>query len=538
MRQPPQDSQPPLGLGTRLAELLDPAAFPHPVTQLQGRETPISWVLLTGVYAYKIKKPVHFEFIDASSLQRRHFLCAEELRLNRRFAPDLYVDVVSIVEQHGRLRIDAPGTPLEYAVRMRQFAASAELANQLAQALVTREDMAALGRYVAKQHRAAPVAVDEEFGRPQLIRAQLEQNFEPLRAASGDADHLRLLLQLERWSRERIHTLTGLVSKRRHCGQVRECHGDLHAGNIVRWNGPFLPFDCLEFDPRLRWIDVISDVAFLFMDLLSHTRPDLAYVFLTAYLEDSGDYEALRLLPLYSVYRALVRAKVEALGVAIDDPAAARKHQDQMNARLNTAAELISEPAPALLLMHGVTASGKSWVSEQLIGALGAVRMRSDLERRRLAISGSAPAVPGIGEGPYSDAARKLVYARLLECAESSLTGGYHAIIDATFLARSDRQMFAALAQRRHCPLLIISCCAGRQTLTARLDLRSRRAADPSEATLAVLDSQLGAAEPLDKEELVQTVLIDTESDTAISGGIRRLQAVLQSSPLPSLDHR
>jgi uncharacterized protein len=534
MRQPPQDSQPPPGVGARLAELLDPATFPHPVTQLQGRETPISWVLLTGVYAYKIKKPVRFEFIDASSLQRRHFLCAEELRLNRKFAPDLYIDVVPIVEQHGRLRIDAPGTPLEYAVRMRQFAASAELASQLAQALVTREDMAALGRYVAQQHRTAPIAVDQEFGRPQLISAQLEQNFGPLRAASGDADQLRLLLQLERWSRERIHTLTALLSKRQHCGQVRECHGDLHAGNIVRWNGHFLPFDCLEFDPQLRWIDVISDVAFLFMDLLTHARPDLAYVYLTAYLEDSGDYEALRLLPLYGVYRALVRAKVEALGVAIADPAAARTRQERMHARLNTAAQLISERTPALLLMHGVTASGKSWVSERLIAALGAVRMRSDLERRRpAATSGSAQAVPGIGEGTYSDAARQRTYARLLECAESTLTGGYHAIIDATFLARSDRQMFAALAQRRHCRFLIVSCCAGRQTLAARLDLRSQRADDPSEATLAVLDSQLRAAEPLGKEELVQTVLIDTESEAAISTGIRRLQASLRSSPLP-----
>jgi aminoglycoside phosphotransferase family enzyme/predicted kinase len=534
MCPPPKNSQPPPGVGARLAELLDPAAYPHQVTQIHWRETPISWVLLTGVYAYKIKKPVHFEFIDASSLQRRRFLCEEELRLNSRFSADLYLDVVPIVEQHGRLRIDASGSPLEYAVRMRQFAADAELVNQLPQALVTCEDMSALGRYVARQHRAAPVAVDAEFGRPELIQAQLEHNFGPLRAASGAAEHLRLLLQIERWSRERFHTLAELLSKRRNCGQVRECHGDLHAGNLVRWHGHFLPFDCLEFDPRLRWIDVISDVAFLFMDLLGHARPDLAYVYLTAYLEDSGDYEGLRLLPLYSVYRALVRSKVEALGLAAAIPAAARTHQERMRARLEIAARLITERTPTLLLMHGVTASGKSWVSERLIAALGAVRVRSDLERQRPAAPcGSAPAVSGIGQDAYSAAARERTYVRLLECAESTLAGGYHAIVDATFLARSDRQMFAALAQRQHCPLLTVSCCAGRQTLAARLDFRARSADDPSEATLAVLDSQLRAAEPLGEEEHDRTVLIDTESEAAISAGIRKLQATVQSSPPP-----
>ncbi|MGC2462344.1 MAG: AAA family ATPase [Steroidobacteraceae bacterium] len=539
MHAPLQDNPRPFALGPRLAELLQPAAFPHPVTQLQVRETPISWVLLTGVYAYKIKKPVQFDFIDASTLNRRHFLCEEELRLNRRIAPDLYLDVVPIFEQHGHLRMGTAitagtagtaGTALEYAVRMREFDTAGELDHQLDQGRVTCDDMAALGRRIAEQHRTAAVAgAGDEFGRPELIRAQLQENFGPLRGCLTDAQDLRLLERLERWSAESMDTLANLLARRRQSARVRECHGDLHAGNIVRWHGHFLPFDCLEFDPRLRWIDVISDVAFLFMDLTTHARIDLSCVFLSAYLEDNGDYEGLRLLPLYAVYRALVRAKVDALGIATASPDSAQARWARLRARLNTAAQLISARTPALLLMHGVTASGKSWISDRLIAALGAVRMRSDLERRRPdGTARTAQDSLDVGDGAYTAVARQRTYLRLLDCADSTLAGGCNAIVDATFLDRADRRLFEALAQRRRCPILIVSCIAARPTLEARLTLRSRRADDPSEATLAVLDMQLKTAEPLSHEEQARTVVIDTGSADTINAGIRNVQARVQ----------
>jgi aminoglycoside phosphotransferase family enzyme/predicted kinase len=482
--------------------------------------------VLTGLIAYKIKKPVHFDFIDASTLQRRHFLCDEELRLNRRFAPELYLDVVPMVELNGHLRIGAAGTPIEYAVRMREFDSSWEFDNQLVQGHVTREDMAALGRRIAGQHgNAAVAAASDEFGGPELIRAQLLENFGLLRGYMVGTPQLRVLEQLECWSRDTIDALAELLSQRRRSGRVRECHGDLHAGNIVRWRGHFLAFDCLEFDPRLRWIDVVSDVAFLFMDLLTHARADLGSAFLSAYIEHTGDYLGLRLLPLYGVYRALVRAKVAALGIATAVPDAQQTLRASLGARLNTAAQLMSERTPVLLLMHGVTASGKSSVSEQLICAIGAIRMRSDLERRRPdGTDCSAQQSEGDGQDGYSAAARRRTYARLLECAESTLAGGCNAIVDATFLDRSDRQMFEAMAQRRHCPILIVSCSAARPTLEARLRMRPWRADDPSEATLAVLDSQLRAAHALSEEELLRTVLIDTGSEAGISAGIRRIQ--------------
>jgi aminoglycoside phosphotransferase family enzyme/predicted kinase len=470
---------------------------------------------------------VCFDFIDASTLARRRFLCEEELRLNRRFAPDLYLDVVPIVEQDGRLRIGAAGAPIEYAVRMREFDAACELDQQLAQGAVTRQDMIVLGRRIAEQHRGAPIAtVGDEYGRPELISAQLQQNFAPLRRCLSEPHELRVLQQLELWCHETLKADADLLWGRRRNSRVRECHGDLHAGNIVRWREQLLPFDCLEFEPRLRWIDVISDVAFLFMDLMTHARADLAYEFLSAYLEQDGDYEALRLLPLYGVYRALVRAKVDALGIATATADSAPALWQRLRARLNTAAALMSGRTPALLLMHGVTASGKSSISEQLIAAVGAVRMRSDLERRRAqAAARTTQARPGVGEGRYATTARKLNYARLLACAESTLAGGCNAIVDATFLDRSDRQTFEALAHRSHDPLLIVSCVTDRPTLAARLAARSRHADDPSEATLAVLDMQLKAMLPLGDEERACAVTIDTGSADAITAGIRDVQA-------------
>lgn len=510
-----------------ISALLDPSAFPHPISQLRLRETPISWVLLTGLYAYKIKKSVRYDFLDASTLERRRFLCDEELRLNRRFAPEIYLDVVPIAREHGQLRFGAPGAPVEFAVRMRQFDPDSELASQLAQGRVGVAELADFGRRLAGLHRSAPSAADTEptLGSPDLIRSQLQENFAPVRRCLGEAEDLRRLAALAAWLQGALQQLQPLLEQRRRSGRVRECHGDLHSGNIVRWHGQWQPFDCIEFEPRLRWIDVISDVAFLYMDLRSRGADDLAHGFLSAYLEEGGDYEGLRLLSLYSVYRALVRAKVDALGIPPAPPAMAQELHSHLLARLQTAVRLSVRRRPALILMHGVSASGKSWLSEQLIAALPAIRVRSDLERRRLqpAAAPRAPE-PRVGEGAYDAATTQRTYARLLDCAASALQGGQHAIIDATFLQRARRQQFEALARGRHCACFIVSCHAARATLERRLALRAQRADDPSEATAAVLQSQLDALEPLGELERARTVEIDTGSPAAVAAGIRSLR--------------
>jgi len=542
-----------------VASLLDPACYPHPTSHLLLRETPISWVLLTGTYAYKIKKPVQLDFIDAATLPRRRFLCEEELRLNRRFAPDLYHDVVAIGFEHGRLRIGATGAAAEYAVRMQQFDGSQELASLLAARQVQTAELAAFGAQLAQWHQSAaaaqtvaaaqtasqdgspagrPAAGFEDYGTPAVVRAQVLDNFPPLRrrlqcdgrAGANDtaANERARLRQLEQWTLETLTGLEDLMTRRARCGRVRECHGDLHSGNVVRWGAQLLPFDCLEFDPRLRWIDAISDVAFLFMDLQSHARADLAYAFVSAYLEHGGDYEGMRLLRFYGVYRALVRAKVDALAVAGRSGGPPQLHRQHLDTRLRTATRLMSAQSAALVLMHGVAASGKSWLSERLISLLPAIRVRSDLERKRLPPEPQDGALQRHSPQRYDAAATQATYTRLLECAASALEGGHSVLIDATFLDGAQRLRFEALAEQHQRPWLIVSCHASRPTLLQRLAQRAHQATDPSEATAAVLDQQLQALQPLTQSERTALVQIDMDCTASIEPALLGVQQRLR----------
>lgn len=511
--------------------LVDDAAFPHSVTKLELRETHISWIVLTGLYAYKVKKPVHFPFLDASTLERRRRLCEEELRLNRRFAPDLYLDVVPIAHDGRRLVVGGKGPPVEFAVRMHEFDPSQELAALLDERAVTPDDMRCIAGQVAGSHlRAAVAPADGTFGTFEKIRAPMLDNFSLLRSLLHDTDELHQLERLANWCADSLTRLEPGIRARLRTGMVRECHGDLHARNIVRWRQQWIPFDCLEFDPGLRWIDVMSDVAFLYMDLVSRQRTDLACEFLSRYIEDTGDYEGLRLLPLYAAYFALVRAKVDAL----DAGSATAVQQEALKARLAqrlaAAIRFAEQALPALVVMHGVSGSGKSWFSERLVPALHALRIRSDLERKRLAgVVPTAQRAAGVGEGDYTAAAIDRTYQRMADCADSALAGGCSVIIDATFLERAHRELFRELARKRHCCFLIVSCSADAATLGTRIDLRARDGLDPSEATRVILDHQLRSQQPLSADEMLDTVPIDTSrlvsADTAVTEIKSRLGA-------------
>jgi hypothetical protein len=493
-----------VSVGPSIAERLEASSFPHPVERMQVHQTAISWLVLTGAYVYKIKKPVHLDYLDASNLERRHFLCDEELRLNRRFAPDLYLQVVPISEVQGQPVIGAAGAAIEYAVQMRQFAQSDELAQCLADGGVTSEEIATLGTQLGEWHETAPVAREPSFGSYALVSSQVLGNFRTSHE-DGSAREPRLAV-LEAWSREQLTALQPLIEKRRRDGRVRECHGDLHAGNLVRWAGEWLPFDCLEFEPRLRWIDVVSDVAFLFMDLLSRQRADLAFAFLSAWLERTGDYDALELLRFYAVYRALVRASVDALS---------GEHQRRQE-RIAIAETLTHRSSAALILMHGVSGSGKSWLSTRLIPALAAIRVRSDLERRRLC-----------GSGAHSAAADDATSLRLHHCAESALASGLPIIVDATFLQPARQRPYQQLARTRGCPLLIIDCQAPVEVLEARIAERHREARDPSEADLAVLHRQLAQAEPLQPQQGGAVIHAEMTSPSALASVIAQARAQL-----------
>ncbi len=354
---------------------LTPAAFPHPIVRLEVRETHISWVVLTGPYAYKIKKNVRFDFLDASTLERRHDLCQEELRLNRRLAGDLYVDVVPITREAGGLRVGGQGQVLDYAVRMKQFDVAQELPELLARGAVSGDELTDLALRLADFHRQAPGApARRDFPHTRELHDAVLGNLALLVSHLDDQTRVPEMESIIDWTHDYLRdSLDALRSREAH-GAIRECHGDLHARNIVRWAGRLVPFDCLEFDPKLRWIDVMNDIAFLVMDLTAHDRTDLAFTFLNAYVERTGDYEGLRHLGFYAVYRALVRAMVDSLG-AEQSPAHRGELQARLKSRIKAARAYVNPARPALILMHGLSGSGKSWLSEHLIAPLAAVRI-------------------------------------------------------------------------------------------------------------------------------------------------------------------
>jgi aminoglycoside phosphotransferase family enzyme/predicted kinase len=512
-RNPVESPQESLPYQFRPADLLTPAAFAHPVGRFEIRETHISWIILTGLYAYKAKKNVHLEFIDASSLEKRRFLCEEELRLNRRLALDLYIDVVTITREAGGLRIGGHGPVVEYAVRMRQFDPSQELSALLEGDSLDEEEFVDLARRLARFHEGAPKAsCGGDYSHTTDLHDTVLGNLATLLSHLGAETPLPEMGLLVDWTHDYLHDSLALLHIRERCGAIRECHGDLHARNIVRWRGQLIPFDGLEFAPMLRWIDVMNDVAFLVMDLMAHKRRDLAFAFLNEYLERTGDYEGVQHLAFYSVYRALVRATVDSLGAEVD-----LKHredfQKRLRLRIQSASAFVNRAVPTLFIMHGVSGSGKSWMSKRLVPQLGAIRIRSDVERKRLGgVSSSLSENSGFEQGLYTPALSHRTYARLLECADCCLKGGFDTIVDAAFLHGADRRLFADLAAAGGFHFVILACEADLVVLTERIEQRVQQRVDPSDADLMVLTEQLNTAEPLSASERMRAITSNTST--------------------------
>jgi aminoglycoside phosphotransferase family enzyme/predicted kinase len=499
-----------------LTLLRSPACYPHPTGEIRFVETHISWVVLTGRIAYKIKKPVRLDFLDFSTLERRRYFCEEELRLNRRFAPQLYLGLSRLTRVGDHIRIDATDQQelvIEYAVRLQEFPRSSELTRLIARGAIEVERLRAFGTDVAAVHREArPAGDDDAYGTVASIRRVVADNLGELARLELTASDRRTLATIARSIRSVAGRLTGLMRDRRRAGKVRECHGDLHAGNVVLLEDRLVAFDCIEFDPALRFIDIASDVAFLYMDLLSRDRPDLAYGFLDGWLERTGDYEGLEVLACYAAYRALVRAKVTILAAkargkgAIDPGMGARK-----TVYLDLALRLLAPRRPILIVMVGMSGSGKSWLSQRIVSSLPAVRVRSDVERKRLAgFAADAATRSEPGSGIYTPEFNALTYERLIDCARHALRGRQNAILDAAFLKRAERTAALELAARLGVRCLLVACTAPIEVLRQRVAERAARATDASEATLEILERQRGYFESFTSSEEAVLVTVDT----------------------------
>jgi uncharacterized protein len=481
-----------------------PEAYPHPVERIQLVETHLSWILLTGEHAYKVKKPVDLGFADFSTLERRRRFCEEELRLNRRYAPSIYLDVVGIRETPRGPALHGDGPVIEYAVKMRQFPQEALASRLLAAGALSHDHVRKLAERVAALHaRAAVAGGHAPNGEPEaVLEAALENIGHMIGLGVAPEQQLRLR-ELWLWTERVFPGLREAARARKDGGFVRECHGDLHLDNLALIDGELTPFDGIEFSDALRWIDTISEIAFGVMDFAAHGRRDLAALFLNAYLERTGDYAGLDMLRFYLVYRALVRAKVALL----------RKPPGTGDfARYLDLAGACAKPGhPALFAMHGLSGSGKSTVAEALAQALGGIRIRSDVERKR---SGSGPAPTrgesGIGAGHYAEDATRATYARMQALGARILRSGFSVIVDAACLRRWQRDALRRVAEEAGAPFTIVSVRADERTLRERLRARRAAGTDASDADLPVLQHQIEQQEPLSQDEHLNSLTVDS----------------------------
>ncbi len=504
--------------------MLHPEVYDHPVKSIKLIETHISWVVLTGRFAYKIKKPVNFGFLDFSTLEKRRRYCEQELHLNRRLADAIYLDVVSITGTTDKPVISKKGDAFEYAVKMAEFPQSAQLDNMLAAGELNVEHMDAIAHRVAAFHQVIPVANNAiDYGSKGCIYQPVIENFVQINQHFKKKWFTATLDKLESWSHIEFKKLESVFEQRKHSGFIRECHGDMHLRNLVWLDGKPFAFDCIEFNAALRWIDVVSDIAFLVMDLQDREQPHLANRFLNTYLESTGDYAGLSVLKFYLCYRAMVRAKVDALRLEQKNILASEEEHSlaEFSSYLELAVTYTQAVKPKLIVMRGVSASGKSTVSQQLLDATGAIRIRSDVERKRLFNMLEANASTEINAGIYSAQASQQTYTKLLELAEAVIRSGYSVIVDAAFLDAAQRKPFYRLAGSLAVPYIILDVTAPVEVLRKRIVQRKQGVSD---ADLGVLEHQLANSQPLHEAEMSSVVSVNTASPLDINQLIRNIK--------------
>ncbi len=499
-----------------IEQLCRPGAFDHPTGEFTLRETHISWVILCGDYAYKLKKPVDFGFLDFSSLELRKHYCEEELRLNRRFSPEIYLAVIAVTQSPQGPLMGGEGEIIDYAVKMRRFDESQLLDNIAARDGLDEPLVRSIARELARLHAQLPSCSPDpsgaDAGSPAALHAALQQNFSQMRQYPLQDAEQQQLDAVERWALARYDALLTTMQQRVRDGWVIDGHGDDHLGNMAIIDGAVRLFDCIEFNANFRILDSMAEVALLDMDINARGHPAASNRLLSDYLEYRGDYAGLMLLDLYRVYFALVRAKVNLLRHPADHPGLVDTDAYGELRRYLALAHQYGQPRRRFLaITHGLSGSGKSTVAGKLVEASGAVRIRSDVERKRL--FGLAPeqrSQPGDEATLYSKDMSRRTFQRLVELAEVILDAGFPVIVDGTFLHRRVRDDFLHLAQRLGVTFAIIDCVADPDTIRERLLLRESTGGDASEADIDVVAGQMAHQQPLTDAERELAVTLDS----------------------------
>lgn len=492
-----------------IQQMLEPDFYPHPVQEpIELLQTHISFILLTGDYAYKIKKIVDFGFLDYSTLEKRRYFCEQELRMNQQQAPDLYLEVLPIIEIGDRFQFgEQEDSGIEYALKMRQFPEENLFINLFTQDQLTTKEMEELGKVVAQFHQNCPTNHDIlKWGEIAQIRHSIDGNYQKTQKYIGCCQTQEQYEQTKQYTDSFFETYEAVFQSRIDHHWIRECHGDLHLKNICLYQNQILLFDRIEFNEEFRFVDVMYDVAFVVMDLEGRGRADLGNRFLNTYIEQMGDWAGLQLLPFYLTRQAYVRAKVNSL--ILDDPAVSEEQKEIAKQEAiqyyKLAWQYTRRSSGGIVMMSGLSGSGKSTTARKLSKRLNAIHIRSDAVRKHLA---HVPLYEPGGEEIYTLEMTEKTYQRLLELGLLLAKQGFWVILDAKYDQQEQRGKVIETCNSYQLPLQIIECTAPMDILQERLQ---HRQGDIADATADLLTSQRAKAQPFTDDEKNYLTTIDT----------------------------
>lgn len=493
-------------LSPLVQQMLQPEFYPHAVTEpIQLIQTHVSSVFLTGEFVYKLKKPVNFGFLDFSTLEKRKHFCEEELRLNQRGAAELYLEVVPISQEGEQFVLNSKSNPVDYVVKMRQFPQETLLSAMYDRGELTEQHIIDLAKVLAEFHKTAPTNdYILSFGEVEKVRQAFDENYEQTVNYIGVAQTQAQFDETKAYTDKLFAEQEALFKSRIEKKLIRECHGDLHLRNICYWNNKILLFDCIEFNEPFRFVDVMYDVAFFVMDLDARNRSDLSNLFLNTYVEQTGDWEGLQVLPLYLSRQAYVRAKVTSF--LLDDPgvpdAVKQESKETASRYYHLAWSYTQQKAGKLFLMSGLSGSGKSTTARKIARESGAIHLRSDAVRKHL--GGIALDEKG-DDSLYSPEMTQKTYDRLLQLGVTLASQGFTVILDAKYDRQALRSPAIEKAQAYNIPLEILYCTAPEEILRDRV---LQRSGDISDADAQILAQQ--HMEPFTEAEQPYVKTIDT----------------------------
>ncbi|WNZ48708.1 AAA family ATPase [Leptolyngbya boryana CZ1] len=484
--------------------LLNPEIYDHPVQgEIELIQTHVSYVFLTGDYVYKLKKPVNFGFLDYSTLEKRKHFCEEELRLNKRGAAELYLGIVPITQDGDKFVLDGSGEVVDHVVKMQQFPQETLLSAMYDRGELTEQHLLDLAKVLAAFHKSAPTNdYILSFGEVSQIRQAIDENYDQTVGYIGVAQTQEQFDQTKAYTDQLFAESAALFKSRVEHKFIRECHGDVHLRNICFWNNKILLFDCIEFNEPFRFVDTMFDVAYIIMDFDARNRRDLSNLFLNAYLEQSGDWEGLQVLPLYNSRQSYVRAKVTSF--LLSDPSVPEsvKAESKETARryYRLSWEYTQPRQGKIVLMSGLSGSGKSTIASKLARETGAIQIRSDAVRKHL----GGVALDEKGDASlYSPEMTQKTYDRLLELGTTLASQGYTVILDAKYDRQALRTPVIEKAQAQGIEIEILYCDVPAEVLRDRV---AQRQGDISDADLDVLANQTFETFSETEKPLVKTL--------------------------------